>query len=113
MTSGFQVDVPAIREYATDLVSYREQASKIKDMVGRANVGERSWGVVGLFTKQGYTDTLHQLQDLMDAVNKGLETAAGKMTDAADVYQGVEADHETILNGLKVFLDGPAPGGRP
>jgi uncharacterized protein YukE len=113
MTSGFAVNVPAIREYATDLTSYREQAAKIKDMVGQADVGDRSWGVVGLFTKQGYTDTLHKLQELMDAVNQGLETVAGKMTDAADVYQGVEADHETMLNGLKVFLDGPAPGGKP
>ena len=81
--------------------------------LGQADVGDRSWGVVGLFTKQGYTDTLHKLQELMDAVNQGLETAAGKMTDAAGVYQGVEADHETMLNGLKVFLDGPAPGGKP
>jgi hypothetical protein len=109
---GFHVDIPALHAYASGLGKYREQSAKIKDMVGQADVGNQSWGVVGIFTKQGYTDTLRELQTLMDAVSKGLEAAEAKITSAANTYQGTEDDHVEMFNGIKVFFDGPK-GGKP
>jgi uncharacterized protein YukE len=104
---GYRVQVDALHKYVGDLGKYHDQTGKIKDLVGKADVGDKSWGVVGIFTKHGYDETLHQLQSLMDAVNQGLQTAAAKLTTAANVYQGTEDDHVEFFNGIKVLLDGP------
>jgi hypothetical protein len=104
---GYRVEVDALHEYVGELGKYREQGTKITEKVARADVGDKSWGVVGLFTKSGYDDTLRELQALLASISDGLTSAQAKLTDAANVYQGVEDDHKTFFGQVETLLDGP------
>ncbi|MFF1606446.1 hypothetical protein ACFVYA_01610 [Amycolatopsis sp. NPDC058278] len=104
---GYRVRVDALHKYAGQLDEYREQGTKITGKVAQADVGDKAWGVVGLFTKSGYDDTLRELQALLASISDGLASAQAKLTDAANVYQGVEDDHKTFFGQVEVLLDGP------
>jgi len=106
-TGGYQVEVDALREYVGVLGKYKDQGAKFTEKVGQADVGDKSWGVVGLFTKRGYDETLHELRDLLASMAEGLTSAQGKFTDAANVYQGTEDDHTAFFGQVEVLLDGP------
>ncbi|MFD9895717.1 ESX-1 secretion-associated protein [Amycolatopsis sp. NPDC059027] len=105
--TGYQVQVDALHKYVGSLGNYKDQTGKITDMVGNADVGDKSWGVVGLFTKHGYTETLHELRDLLRSMSEGLASAQAKFTDAANVYQGTEDDHKAVFGQIETLLDGP------
>ena len=106
-TGGYQVEVDALRKYVGVLGKYKDQGAKFTEKVGQADVGDKSWGVVGLFTKHGYDETLHELRDLLASMAEGLTAAQGKFTDAANVYQGTEDDHKAFFGQVEVLLDGP------
>jgi hypothetical protein len=110
---GYQVRVDALHDYAGVLGQYREQGAKFAEKVGQADVGDKSWGVVGLFTKHGYDETLHELRDLLTSMADGLASAQEKFTDAARVYQGAEDDHTTFFGQVEVLLDGPGEPTKP
>ncbi|WP_410574186.1 ESX-1 secretion-associated protein [Amycolatopsis sp. cmx-4-61] len=107
MGGGYRVEVDALHKYVGDLGKYREQGAKITEQVARSDVGGKSWGVVGVFTKGGYDDTLRELQSLLASIADGLASAQAKLTDAANVYQGVEDDHKTFFGQVETLLDGP------
>jgi hypothetical protein len=104
---GYRVQVDALHKYVGQLGAYKDQGAAITDKVGQADVGDKSWGVVGIFTKGGYDDTLRELQELLKSIADGLTSAQGKFTDAANVYQGVEDDHKAFFGQVEVLLDGP------
>ncbi|WP_284745380.1 ESX-1 secretion-associated protein [Amycolatopsis sp. RTGN1] len=104
---GYQVEIDALRQYVGVLGKYQDQGAKFTEKVGRSDVGDKSWGVVGLFTKHGYDETLHELRDLLASMAEGLTSAQGKFTDAANVYQGTEDDHKAFFGQVEVLLDGP------
>jgi len=104
---GYQVEIAALRAYVGVLGRYKDQGAKFTEKVGQADVGDKSWGVVGLFTKHGYDETLHELRDLLASMAEGLTSAQGKFTDAANVYQGTEDDHTAFFGQVEVLLDGP------
>ncbi|MGW5716607.1 ESX-1 secretion-associated protein [Amycolatopsis sp. NPDC003865] len=107
MADGYRVEVDALRRYVGDLGRYKDQGAKFTEKVGQSDVGDKSWGVVGLFTKHGYDETLHELRDLLASMAEGLTSAQAKFTDAADVYQGTEDDHKAFFGQVEVLLDGP------
>ncbi|GHG46547.1 MULTISPECIES: hypothetical protein [Amycolatopsis] len=107
MPDGYRVRVDALHEYVSDLDKYRDQGAKITEKVAQADVGDKSWGVVGLFTKSGYDDTLRELHSLLASIADGLASAQAKLTDAANVYQGVEDDHKIFFGQVETLLDGP------
>lgn len=104
---GYQVEIDALRQYVGILGKYQDQGAKFTEKVGQSDVGDKSWGVVGLFTKHGYDETLHELRDLLASMAEGLTSAQGKFTDAANVYQGTEDDHKAFFGQVEVLLDGP------
>jgi len=104
---GYRVEVEALHKYVGDLEKYRDQGTKITEKVAQADVGGKSWGVVGIFTKGGYDDTLRELHSLLTSIADGLASAQAKLTDAANVYQGVEDDHKTFFGQVEALLDGP------
>lgn len=106
---GYAVDIPALEAYVGKLANYEDQSSKITELVGRADVGDQSWGLVGLATKSSYTDTLHSLRELLGAMTEGLRGAGDKMSDVARTYQGQEDDHVVMFNDIGVPIDGPRP----
>ncbi|SEQ29579.1 hypothetical protein SAMN05216188_102681 [Lentzea xinjiangensis] len=52
--SGFSADPEELRKLAGKLDGHRSTASKITELVDRADVGDKSWGVVGIFVKDQY-----------------------------------------------------------
>ncbi|MEU7784142.1 MULTISPECIES: hypothetical protein [unclassified Amycolatopsis] len=106
-TGGYQVEVDALHKYVGVLGQYKDQGAKFTEKVGQSDVGDKSWGVVGLFTKHGYDETLRELRDLLASMAEGLTSAQGKFTDAANVYQGTEDDHKAFFGQVEVLLDGP------
>ncbi|EHK87974.1 type VII secretion target [Saccharomonospora azurea] len=105
MGGGFNVQVEALRGYRDALDDFGDQANEFKDLVGRADVGNESWGLVGLATKGAYTEALGELNDLLDRMQQGLSTLGDKFKTAADLYAGND-DHGAIqLGGYEVEID--------
>ena len=100
--SGFSVNPEELREYASKLDGHRTTASAIKGLVDKADVSNKSWGVVGLFVFDTYKDLLSDLKDTFQAMEEGLESGAGKLRDTAQGYADQEAALKTILDGIQV-----------
>jgi hypothetical protein len=100
--SGFSVNPEELREFAGKLDEHRTTASAIKGLVDKADVSNKSWGVVGLFVFDNYTNLLNDLRDTFKAMEEGLQSGAGKFRDTAQGYADQEAALKTILDGIQV-----------
>ncbi|MER5261093.1 type VII secretion target [Actinosynnema sp. NPDC002837] len=103
--SGFDVNPQELRAFAGKLDGHRGTASEIAGLVAKADVGDKSWGVVGLFVKDDYTRMLGDLNDLFQALQDGLQSGADKFNGAAQDYDAQEEAVKQLLNGLQVELD--------
>ncbi|NUT50637.1 MAG: ESX-1 secretion-associated protein [Saccharothrix sp.] len=103
--SGFDVNPQQLRDFATKLQGHRDTASGIAGLVAKADVSDKSWGVVGLFVKDNYTQMLGDLNDLFQALQDGLQSGTDKFNGAAQDYDEQERAVEELLNGLQVELD--------
>ena len=83
--SGFEVNVGGVRDYSGALSEDKALVSEIDGLVSQADVGNESWGIVGLFVHSKYTDMLGDLHDLLNDMCEGLQSGADKMTATADV----------------------------
>ncbi|MFD1149669.1 ESX-1 secretion-associated protein [Saccharothrix hoggarensis] len=106
MSGGFDVNTQELRDFAGKLDAHRATAAEIAGLVAKADVGEKSWGVVGLITKNRYTQMLGDLTELFQALQDGLQSGADKFTGAAEDYDAQEEAVKQLLNGLQVRLDG-------
>ncbi len=101
---GYRVRVEELRIYSDKLQGDIQTADEIKNLVAQADVGDQSWGVVGLFVKQNYTGMLTGLHDLLLEMGSGLKSASAKIAGCANVYQqlddGTKAAFENIANEL-------------
>ncbi|MFD7656490.1 type VII secretion target [Actinosynnema sp. NPDC059797] len=104
--SGFDVNPRELRAFAADLDGHRATAAEIAGLVAKADVSNKSWGVVGLFVKDGYAQMLNDLNDLFTAMQEGLRSGADKFNGAAQGYDAQEEAIKQLLNGLRVELDG-------
>lgn len=116
MSGGYEVKIDALRGYVENLGSYQEQTGKFTEFVAESDVGDESWGLVGLMTKSGYTEMLGELTGLLANMADGLASASDKFGAAADGYQHAEDEFSRLLQG---FLDraedataGDPPSGR-
>lgn len=100
--SGFSVNPEELREFAGKLDGHRSTASKIAELVGKADVGDKSWGVVGLVVKNQYTQMLGDFKDTLNAMQEGLQSGSDKFRDTADGYAQQEEALKQILDGLHV-----------
>lgn len=103
--SGFDVNPQELRTFAGKLDGHRGTAAEIAGLVAKADVGDKSWGVVGLFVKDDYTRMLGDLNDLFQALQDGLQSGADKFNGAAQDYDEQEDAVKQLLNGLQVQLD--------
>ncbi len=102
--SGFDVNPQELRAFAGKLDGHRATAAEIAGLVAKADVGDKSWGVVGLFVKGDYTRMLGDLDDLFQALQDGLRSGADKFNGAAQDYDDQEEAVKQLLNGLQVEL---------
>lgn len=109
MSGGHAVVVPALRQYAQNLQGDTVIPGEVAGLVRQADVGDESWGLVGLVVKGTYTGMLTDLQDLLLQMSTGLTAASEKMTAAANAYQQHEDDSKAALDEILKLLEQPAP----
>ncbi|MBK1784053.1 ESX-1 secretion-associated protein [Prauserella cavernicola] len=102
--TGFNVDEDELRSYADKLSGQKDTASQISGLVDTADVGDESWGVVGLFVKGDYTEMLADLKDMFASMEAGLQSGSDKFKAAADGYRQHEDAVKELLNGMNVEL---------
>lgn len=98
MPDGFKVQVDALRNYRDALDDFSSQADTFAELVDRADVGDSSWGLVGLATKGSYTEALGQLRDLVSRMQDGLIATGDKFDRAASMYESND-DHGAFQLG--------------
>ncbi|MFC4001566.1 type VII secretion target [Prauserella oleivorans] len=103
--SGFTVQIEALRGYGENLKDFQQQATTFSDLVERADVGDESWGVVGLATKGSYDQALEELTRLIERMKQGLEATADKIKQAADIYASNDLEGAFRLGGHRVEID--------
>ncbi|SFQ63202.1 Excreted virulence factor EspC, type VII ESX diderm [Amycolatopsis arida] len=94
---GYRVELEALRRYSRDLAGNKTAVNRVSGLVGQADVGNESWGVVGLFVKERYTDMLTDLKELLTEVETGLQSASDKIGKAAEMYQEADERHRKAL----------------
>ncbi|MFF5986298.1 ESX-1 secretion-associated protein [Prauserella flavalba] len=104
--TGFNVNEDELRQYADKLAGQKDTASQIHSLVDKADVGDKSWGVVGLFVKSDYTQMLADLNDMFTSMEEGLQSGSDKFKSAADGYRQHEDAVKELLNGMNVELGG-------
>ncbi|NKQ56377.1 hypothetical protein HFP15_26210 [Amycolatopsis sp. K13G38] len=102
---GYAVDIPALTKYSDDLKANKESVSQVTGKVAEADVGDKSWGIVGLFVKQKYTDMLNDLKELLKEMENGLGSASEKIGGAAKAYKDKDDEHKQKLADIVKQLD--------
>jgi hypothetical protein len=87
---GFHVDLKGIDGYSGKLSGDMALASEVSGLVAQSDVGDQSWGIVGLFVKSKYTEMLGDLNDLLGDMKDGLASGAEKMTACAQTYRDID-----------------------
>ena len=98
---GFNVDPGGLDGYSGKLSGDKNLVSEVKGLVAQSDVGNESWGLVGLAVKSSYTGMLGDLNSLLDEMNDGLATGAQKMTECADAYREVEQAVAKVFSGIQ------------
>jgi uncharacterized protein YukE len=104
MTGGFDVNVEELRTFAGKLDGHRGTAAEIAGLVAKADVTDKSWGVVGLFVKGQYTQMLDDLNDVFHALQDGLQSGSDKFNGAAQDYDEQEQAVKDLFNGMQLKL---------
>lgn len=104
MTGWFDVDPRALRTYADDLGRYAGQAKQFSDQVAQADVGDASWGIVGLFTKEKYDETIGNLQEFLRSAEGYAIGLDERMRAAGDTYDELDGAARASLDELSKLL---------
>ncbi|WP_200834307.1 ESX-1 secretion-associated protein [Amycolatopsis alkalitolerans] len=113
MGGGHEVVVKALRAYSGRLNGDIAVPKEVSGLVGSSDVGDKSWGVVGIFVKGKYTEMLGDLNDLLTEMANGLQAASEKFSGAANAYDGHEEDSKQLLGQVLKLLTDPAPSRTP
>jgi hypothetical protein len=103
--TGFNVNSDELRQYSDKLAAQKDTAGQISGLVGKADVGDKSWGVVGLFVKDNYTAMLADLEGLFTSLQEGYQSGADKFKRAADGYEQHEEAVKQLLDGMKFDIE--------
>lgn len=106
MADGFNVNLDGIDKYAGKLSGDKALVSEVQGLVSQSDVGDESWGIVGLFVKSTYTGMLGELTGLLGDMSDGLQGGADKMTETAAGYRAVEDAIAAIFNEGAAALGG-------
>ncbi|TDV51002.1 ESX-1 secretion-associated protein [Actinophytocola oryzae] len=98
----FNVDLGGLDGYSGTLNDDKDLVSEVSGLVAQSDVGDQSWGIVGLFVKSRYTEMLGDLNDLLGDMSDGLQAGADKVAECAAAYREIE----TAI--AKIFDDGTA-----
>lgn len=108
---GFKVDVGGIDTYSGELTGDQDLVSEVSGLVGQSDVGDESWGIVGLFVKSTYSNMLGDLNDLLGDMKEGLGAGAEKMTACAETYRTIEEGIAKVFTDALAELEAADLGG--
>ncbi|HEX7302351.1 ESX-1 secretion-associated protein [Lentzea sp.] len=103
--SGFDVNPDELVQFAGTLDGHRNRTAEIAGLVAKADVGDKSWGLYGLFVKDDYTRMLADLKDLFTDMQNGLQSGADKFRGTAQGYAHQEEALKKIFDGLQVEIN--------
>lgn len=112
MSGRFDVDAAALKVYADTMSRYAGQTKAFGEQVSQADVGDASWGIVGLFAKDKYTETIENLQEFLRSAEgfaNGLDERMRRAGTAYDEMDGVTVQQMAALT--KRVGSSSAPGG--
>lgn len=104
--SGFDVNSDELDGYAGKLGGQRSTANQIKGLVDKADVGDESWGIVGIFVLEQYKEMLGDLKDLFKSVDEGFASGEDKFKNAAKGYREKEQAVKELLHTFNIDMGG-------
>lgn len=104
--TGFKVDLDALDNYSRQLADNKSSVTRVAGLVNQADVGDRSWGIVGLFVEHSYTEMLGDLKELMTELENGVQSASDKTGAAAQRYRSADEETLRFLTEIVKGLDG-------
>lgn len=96
---GFDVDLKGLDGYSGKLSGDQDLVTEVSGLVSRSDVGDQSWGIVGIFVKSSYSGMLGDLNGLLGEMKSGLASGARKMTECAQTYRDIEERIANIFRG--------------
>lgn len=102
--SGFDVNADELDTYAGKLGGQRETAGQIGSLVDKADVGDESWGIVGIFVLNSYKEMLGDLKDLFTSLDEGFASGEDKFKNAAKGYREQERAVKELLDKFDIEL---------
>lgn len=112
LPAGFDVDVPSLRALVDDLGNYEGQTGRVREVIGQASqvVGDTSWGVVGLFTKEKFTERVAQLQEFTRSAEEYLGSVDDRLRAAADIYDQLDSSAKEQLDAIAKDVESVSRG---
>lgn len=100
MPDGFAVNLDGVDKYSGTLTEDKALVAEVSGLVTQSDVGDESWGVVGLFVKSKYTGMLGDLNELLTDMTEGLQAGADKMAECAAAYREVNDAAAQAFEGI-------------
>jgi hypothetical protein len=101
MSDGFNADLGGMDGYSSKLSGDTKLAAEVSGLVAQSDVGDQSWGIVGIFVKSSYTSMLGDLDSLLGDMKEGLASGAQKMSECARDYREMEDTIAKIFSGIE------------
>lgn len=101
MPDGFAVNLDGVGDYSGTLAEDKALVAEVSGLVAQSDVGDESWGIVGLFVRSKYTDMLGDLGDLLTDMSDGLQAGAEKMAECAAAYREVNEAAAQAFQGIQ------------
>lgn len=103
--TGFDVNPEELRQFAGKLDGHHGTASEIAGLVAKADVSNKSWGVVGLGVFDNYTTLLDDLKDMFTDLQDGLRSGSDKFHGTAQGYADQDAALKKLFDGIQIEID--------
>jgi hypothetical protein len=94
----FNVNLGGLDTYSGTMAGDKALVSEVSGLVAQSDVGDQSWGIVGIFVKSKYTEMLGDLNSLLTDMSDGLQAGADKMTETAKAYRDIEEAIAAVFN---------------
>jgi hypothetical protein len=103
--SGFHVNPEELRQFAGKLDGHHGTAGEIAGLVAKADVSNKSWGVVGLAVFDHYTTLLNDLEGLFTDMQDGLRSGSDKFRGTAQGYVDQDVALKKLFDGVQIEID--------
>jgi hypothetical protein len=109
MGDGYTVDIPQLRQHATNLDAVCDRFGAVKAASSHITRDDQAYGLLCGWIS-GVLEDRHTKQDeLIAYVEENLDLAARSLRDSADHYEEIEAGATGLMNSAGTGLGGGDP----